>query len=134
MIDKHIIDTHSLIWYLEGNSKLGKNAKIVMDNKTANLVLPVIALAEAFDIVQKQRTSIPDTAILINRIFGDPRFEIEPLTLDVLLESQNALIVPEMHDRLIMATALSLKKQGFRVAVLTKDPEIIASKLVEIIW
>lgn len=77
MIDKHIIDTHSLIWYLEGSSKLGKNAKIVMDNKTANLVLPVIALAEAFDIVQEQRTSIPDTAILINRIFGDPRFEIK---------------------------------------------------------
>jgi len=134
MIDKHIVDTHSLIWYIEGSPKLGKRAKIVLDDKTVSLVLPVIALAEAIDIVQKQRTSIPDIATLINRVSGDPRFEIEPLTVDILLESQNALIVPEMHDRLITATALSLEKQGFQVAVLTKDPDIIGSKLVKIIW
>ena len=67
-------------------------------------------------------------------VFDDTRIEIEPLTVEILLESQNALMVPEMHDRLITATALSLEKQGFQVAVLTKDPEIITSKLVEIIW
>jgi PIN domain nuclease of toxin-antitoxin system len=134
MIDKHIIDTHSLIWYVEGNPKLGKDAKAVFDDKNVGLVLPVIALAEAFDVVQKQRTSIPDVTTLFNRISGDPRFEIESLTADILLEAQNALNVPEMHDRLITATALKLEKQGFKVAVLTKDPDIIASKLVEIIW
>ena len=41
MIDRHIVDTHSLIWYIEGSPKLGKHAKIVLDDKTVSLVYPL---------------------------------------------------------------------------------------------
>lgn len=106
----------------------------MLDDKTVSLILPIIVLAEVFDIVRKQRTAIPNVATFLNRVSSDPRFEIEPLTFDILLESQNALLVPEMHDRFITATALSLEKQGFQVAVVTKDPDIAALNLVRIIW
>ncbi|MCY7346531.1 MAG: PIN domain-containing protein [Pyrinomonadaceae bacterium] len=134
MTDKYIVDTHALVWSLAGDKKLGSKVKAAMDNPNSELVLPVIALAEAVDIVRKGRTKIPDAATLLNDVFADARFEIYPLTVEILLESENALVVPEIHDRLITATALSLEKQGFQVAVLTKDSDIIASKLVEIIW
>lgn len=134
MIDKYIVDTHGLIWYVEGNPKLGSQAKTVFDNADSVLILTTIALAEAIDIVQKQRTALPDVKTLLNRVLTDYRIEIAPLTIDILQESLNALAVPEMHDRLITATGLFIQKQGFSVAVLTKDDSIINSKLVKTIW
>lgn len=86
------------------------------------------------DIVRKGRTSIVNVADLLSDVFAESRLQLEPLTTDILLESENALAVPEMHDRLITATALHLEKQGFQVAVLTKDANIVDSKLVKIIW
>lgn len=130
----HVLDTHGLIWHLEGNPKLGGNAKTVLDDPQSRLNLPIIALAEAIDIVRKGRTSITAVADLLRDVFADARIEIEPLTVEILLEAENALGVPEMHDRLITATALNLEKQGFQVAVLTKDASIADSKLVKIIW
>jgi hypothetical protein len=40
----------------------------------------------------------------------------------------------EMHDRLIVATALYLARAGESVALLTCDVNITASGLVPIIW
>ncbi|HEC34066.1 MAG TPA: twitching motility protein PilT, partial [Chloroflexi bacterium] len=52
MAHRHVLDTHALIWYLEGNPRLGQDAKRVMDDPRSELVLPVIALAEAAFIVE----------------------------------------------------------------------------------
>jgi PIN domain nuclease of toxin-antitoxin system len=134
MIDKYIVDTHALIWHLVGNSRLGGNAEIVFQNPDSVLVLPIIALAEAIDIVQKGRTKIPNVQTLLQDIFSDSRIEIEPLTVEILLESLNASAVTEMHDKLITSSALLLERQGFNVAVITKDQSIIDSNLVKIVW
>lgn len=134
MANKHVIDTHALIWFIEGNSRLGLSAKTVMDDDASEMILPTIALAEAIDIVQKKRTSIPDVGILLNRVLSDSRIQLHPLTFDVLLQSLSAATVPEMHDRLIVATAMWLKQLGHQVSVLTKDQSIIDAALTPIVW
>ncbi len=134
MIDKYIVDAHALIWHLVGDSRLGKDAEKVFQNPNAVLILPIIALAEAIDVVQKKRTKIPSVQSLLQDVFNDSRIETEPLTIEILQESLNNLAVPEIHDRLITSTALLLEKQGFEVAILTKDQSIIDSKLVQIVW
>ena len=48
----YIVDTHALIWYLEGNPRLGSKAKSIMEDDTKEFVLPIIALAEAIFIVE----------------------------------------------------------------------------------
>ena len=134
IIDKYVVDTHALIWHLVGDSRLGNNAEKVFQNPDSVLILPMIALAEAIDVVQKGRTKIPSMKSLLLDTFSDSRIEIEPLTIEILQESLNAMNVPEMHDRLITSTALLIEKQGFNVALLTKDSSIIDSKLVQIVW
>jgi PIN domain nuclease of toxin-antitoxin system len=134
MIDKYIVDAHALIWHLEGNIKLGKSAKQVFDNPKSVLILPMIAMAEIIDIIQKKRTMILDVNDFLRDVFTDSRIEIEPLTVEILQESLNASVVPEMHDKLITSSALLLAKQGFNVAVITKDQSIIDSNLVQIVW
>ena len=129
-----VIDTHALIWFIEGNSRLGLSAKIVMADEASEMILPTIALAEAIDIVQRKRTSIPDVETLLNRVLTDNRIRLHPLTLDVLQQSLAAAAVPEMHDRLIVATAMWLKQLGHQVAIVTKDQSITDAALTPIIW
>jgi hypothetical protein len=40
---KYILDTHALIWFLEGNSRLGLNAKEILADSSSELILPAIA-------------------------------------------------------------------------------------------
>jgi PIN domain nuclease of toxin-antitoxin system len=47
MAHKHVLDTHALVWHLEGNPRLGPQAKKAIDDPLSNLILPIIALAEA---------------------------------------------------------------------------------------
>ena len=87
IIDLYVLDTHSLIWHLVADRRLGNNAKTVLENKGNKFVLPITALAEAFDIVQKKRTKIPSVEILSQDISSDARIKIVPLTFEILLES-----------------------------------------------
>jgi len=37
---KYVIDTHALIWFLEGNPRLGANAKTILSHPDSRLVIP----------------------------------------------------------------------------------------------
>lgn len=134
MANKYVVDTHALIWFLEGSPKLGSAAQSVLCDPNSELVLPTIALAEAIDIVAKGRTKLPDVASLINDVLADQRIELFPLTLAILQQSLLGTTVPEMHDRLIVATAVWLKQPGHQVAILTKDQSITDAALTSIVW
>ena len=49
-------------------------------------------------------------------------------------ESLAASVLPEMHDRLIVGSALYLQSLGDTVSLLTKDASIIAARLVTTLW
>ncbi|MEP7336180.1 MAG: PIN domain-containing protein [Acidobacteriota bacterium] len=134
MASKYIVDTHALIWYLEPSPRLGLAAKAVLDNPASELVFPMIALAEAVDIVDKGRTKVASVPILLNRVLNDPRIELLPFDLDTLQISLQAPTVPEMHDRLIVAAGLLLQQQGESVAILTRDVSITKAALLPVIW
>ena len=134
MAYKYILDAHAVIWYLEGNPKLSATAQAIMDDPVAEMVLPMIAFAEAIHTVAKGKTRIPGVSALMADVTGNPQIELYPLTFEILQQSLTATTVPEMHDRLITATALYLEILGHQVAVVTKDEQIIASGLVRIVW
>ena len=131
---KYLVDTHALIWFLEGNPKLGNNAKNILENANSELIIPVIVLAEAVWIVDKNKTSIPSVQDLLNAIDGDPRIIIYPLVQDIISQSITIPEITEIHDRLIVATGLCLKNLGEKIALLSCDINITESKLLAIIW
>ncbi|MGH2371561.1 MAG: type II toxin-antitoxin system VapC family toxin [Chloroflexota bacterium] len=124
MARKHVIDTHPLIWYLEGNVRLAARARAVLDDPRSDLVLPVIALAEATFLVERRRVRISSVPSLLADIQADPRIAIAPLTWDVFQHSLSLQAIPEMHDRFNVATALHLQSQGHTVTLVTKDETI----------
>ncbi|MBM3238802.1 type II toxin-antitoxin system VapC family toxin [Candidatus Poribacteria bacterium] len=134
MAIKYILDTHTLVWYLEGNPKLSTQARTIMDEKTNELVLPIIALAEATFLIEKGRTTIPSIAQFLNAVDSNPQIEVYPLDRAVFNHTFLATVIPEMHDRQIVATAILLRTVGHTVIILTKNGTIKASGLVSVIW
>ena len=134
MAIRYILDTHALIWHLESNASLGVAARKVLGDPSSELVLPAIALAEAIFIVEKGRTAIPRVTDLIFDVEADPRIEIHPLTREILIESIKLTTIPEIHDRLIVATGIHLQSLGETVEILTKDNEIVLSDLLPVTW
>jgi PIN domain nuclease of toxin-antitoxin system len=131
---KYVIDTHALIWFLEGNSRLGANANAILSNPDSQLVIPATTLAEAVWIVERGRTSIPSAKNLLSAVEADPRVVIYPLDKDVIETTMSLSAINEMHDRQIAATVLVLTSKGEDVQLLSCDLNITASGLVPIIW
>ncbi len=134
MAARYVVDTHALIWFLEGNQRLGKEAKAALEDANSELIVPLIALAEACWIIEHGRTSIPTVADFLAAVDADPRVNVAPLDRSVLDKTLDMTAIEEMHDRQIVATALVIMDEGESVDVLTKDTNIRRSGLVSIIW
>ena len=136
MADKYILDTHALVWYLEGNSRLGSKAKTTMTAADSEMVLPLIALAEAAFLIEKGRIGIPSISNLLADVRNDERIEIQPLTMAIFERSltSEGLRIPELHDRFIVSTGLYLQDLGHTVSILTRDEIITDSGILPVIW
>ncbi|NJN97641.1 MAG: type II toxin-antitoxin system VapC family toxin [Anaerolineales bacterium] len=136
MVHKYILDTRALIWFLEGNKRLSRQAKTIMAAPDSYMVLPLIALAEAVIIIERGRTTIPAISTFLTRIYADPRIEIYPLTLQVFERSltMEGLRIPELHDRFIVSTGLHLQDLGDTIEIVTKDEAITEAAVLSVVW
>lgn len=134
MVARYVLDAHTLIWYIEGNPRLGVNAGIILDDPASSLYLPIIALAEACHIVGRGRTAVPSIAALLADVDADPRIAIVSLDRAILDLSLTLIAITEMHDRLIAATTLYLASPGETATLLTRDSNITISGLVPTLW
>lgn len=136
MAHKYILDTHALVWFVEGNKRLSESAKTIIAGADSEMVLPLIALAEATIIIERGRTTISDVSKFLARVYADTRIEIFPLTLDVFERSltPEGLRIPELHDRFIVSTGLHLQDLGETVEIVTKDQAITDAGVLSVIW
>jgi PIN domain nuclease of toxin-antitoxin system len=134
MPQEYVVDSHTLIWFLAGNQRLGGKALAALQDPSSRLYVPVIALAEACWTVARGRSAITSVASVLAGIDGDPRFAVVPLDRAILDRSLALSAISEMHDRLIAATALHLSGTSSLVPLLTCDPDITSSGLVPIVW
>jgi PIN domain nuclease of toxin-antitoxin system len=127
----YIVDTHSLIWLLETNRRLSSKACEALKDKAARMVIPTIVLAEIAFLAARRRTDI-DLPQVFAHIAGAANCVIYPFDETVLAHLPTTL---EIHDGIIVATALMFREAGPEaVSVVTKDKEITASGLVDVIW
>lgn len=136
MAHKYVLDTHALVWFAEGNKRLSDSAKAVITAADSQMVLPLIALAEAAVVIERGRTTISDVSKFLTRVYADTRIEIFPLTLDVFERSltPDAMRIPELHDRFIVSTALHLQDLGETVEIVTNDQAITDAGVLPVIW
>lgn len=131
MTSSFVTDTHSLLWYLQGSPQLGVAARQAFDDVvagTAQLVIPVMVVAEMVLLLEKGRTAIDLDAILTT-LESLPGVTIAPLTLEVTLGIRQLGTLPDMHDRLIVAEARVREAD-----LISVDRAITASGLVRLVW
>ena len=131
---KYVVDTHAMVWFNVGDSRLGPNAKRILSNPDSELTFPITALAEVCWIIEHGRTSIPSVPDFLSTIDADPRVTVSPLDRTILNKTLTLTGINEMHDRQITATALVLIDQGESVALIIRDENIRESDLVPVIW
>ena len=128
--DSAVIDTHALVWYLENNLRLSPNARLTfdqIDQGAVTGVIPTIVLAELMHISVRGR--IPTTFDDIARLIRDSsNFLIAPFDFEVLTHMRG-LTALELHDRIIVGTALAI-----RARLVTRDETVRNANIVDCIW
>ena len=125
----YVVDTHVLIWYFTGSPRLNDELKSRMDEaqlQGGRLLVPTIVLAEALAVAAKGRVAF-NFDRLYHYLTTDPAFEIVEFGLGVFSEVLRIKRIPEIHDRIIAATA-----RFYGAHLLTKDGEIRLSDEVDV--
>jgi PIN domain nuclease of toxin-antitoxin system len=124
MADLYVVDTHVLIWYFIGSERLHLAVREKIDetrDRNGRLLVPTVVLAEAFDIAEKGKVPF-DFSTMHQLIREEPEFEIVSFSPEIFNTAIHVRNVPELHDRIIAATA-----RFYGAGILTKDRIILAS-------
>ena len=130
-----VADTHTIVWYMLGLEKLSQAALDAMDRATDSgdlIYVSAISIIEIRYLIDRDR--IPEAVlaqIAANLNAPDQAIAIAPVDWNIATAIQqiDRLTVPEMPDRIIAATALSLNSP-----LVTRDRKIQALTTIQTIW
>lgn len=129
-----VADTHTIIWYLYSDSRLGKAASDFIDKTIAqgdHLAVSAISIAEMVYLVEKGK--IPAGALNdLQTATANPKAILQHVPFDERLALKMAEVprqnIPDLPDRIIAATALF-----HGIPILSRDSRIRLSG-IETIW
>lgn len=111
----YVTDTHALVYFLLSPEKLGKRAREAFESPNSHVRIPVMALLEIKYLIEIGRieASIEEVMAFVE---SSHSFHIQPFDSPVLRHSLGIEGQRDPFDRIILATAMSLKLPLF-----TKD-------------
>ena len=127
----YVADTHALLWWFIDSPRLSsKAAEILQGCETGEniIFIPSIVIAEAFSIFEKKRISF-DFKKLFKNIDESDNFVLIPLDYPILRKMIDVRDIPELHDKIIVSTALYLT-----LPLITKDKTIQKLPYIRTIW
>ncbi len=112
-MNRYVIDTHALLWYATGDTRIGKEAKAVIEQCEAGMieiVVPAIVLIESISTIQNPKKGLSyDANILLDWLSNHRQFIISNIDLQLArLFNQNIdslRTLRDDHDRLIVVTS-----------------------------
>jgi predicted nucleic acid-binding protein len=127
----YVVDTHTLVRFLEGNPRLSMAARNALIDRTAQVVIPTIVLAEITFLYTRHRITI-DLPHVLAHTASTANCLVYPLDGAVVERLPTTL---NIHDAIIVATALVFRDVlSEDTAVVTKDADITASGLINVLW
>jgi PIN domain nuclease of toxin-antitoxin system len=134
-VNEYVTDTHALIWHEENSPRLSAAAKACFDaadQGRARIYVPSISIVEMTYLGEKGKIP-PHIATQTLTLIGNPpaSYDLAPLDRSVAecVDRVSRALVPDMPDRIIVATALALG-----LPLISVDEVITRSGLVTTIW
>ena len=126
----YVTDTHSIICYFTEDSRLREIALNALEGtiREGVVIIPSVVLAEIMFISRKGRITLTFEESL-RKIEEYENIHIAPLDVEILKIADKIAVNMEMHDRLIVATALH-----FEATLITKDPFIRETGACLTLW
>jgi len=128
---EYLADTVAIVRHLCEQPALGSQAaKILHETDVGghHVYLSAITLMEVLYLSEAKRIDLQLTE-LIGLVSGSANYEIVPVNADTVLSAAEVDDVPELHDRILVGTAVWLG-----VPILTGDQVISESSHTRAIW
>ena len=128
-----LLDTHTLLWFLEGDKSLSEKARGIIENDTNTVHVSNISLFEITIKMKVQKLDTDKTMTDIIKGIEKSHLNLLPLNNDHLTYYQ---LVPffdvnrDPFDRMIIATALAEN-----LTIISKDPKFsLYTDIVQVVW
>jgi PIN domain nuclease of toxin-antitoxin system len=125
-LERVSLDTHALYWFLEEPGKLSPKSERILKNRP-RLIISIIVFFELLYMERKSGGLISLEKVLERLKSYNHR--VAPVDTLVFRKSRVIDDNLELHDRIIVATALLAK-----TPLITKDRQISESGVIEAIW
>jgi PIN domain nuclease of toxin-antitoxin system len=127
----YLADTMALVWQIQRDRKLGKQARRILTEAEQGLhtvAISGVTLMEILYLSERGRISV-NLVTLENLFAQSSNYVVILVGFDVVAASASIDDIPELHDRVIAGTAAWLN-----IPILTNDPDMTASRHVQTIW
>jgi len=125
-MDSFVTDTQALVKFMMGQKVINEKchqAFLSDDKGESIIIIPAVVFMEILYLFEKNR--IKFDVIHTEELLRSKNYQFEPLSLEIIKFASEVTDIPELHDRMIAATARYLD-----IPLITNDPEIKASKFV----
>jgi PIN domain nuclease of toxin-antitoxin system len=126
----YLLDTHTFLWFLEGNNTLSSKARIIIEDANNTIY---VSIASIWEIAIK--ISISKLKLIVNleevkTEIVKNNFEILPLDFEHIIELTNLeQIHKDPFDRIIISQAISEK-----CTIISKDSNFDFYKNINVLW
>lgn len=128
-MNSFVTDTQALVKFMMGKKVINDRshqAYLSADKGESTIIIPAIVLMEMLYLFEKNRIDVG--LLQTEELFKSRNYQFEPLSFDILKAPAEIDDIPELHDRLIAATAKYLD-----LPLITNDPEIRASSHITVL-
>ena len=128
-MDRYVTDTQALVKFMMGQKVFNEQCRqafLSADRGDNIIIIPAIVLMEILYLFEKNRIKI--ALIQTEELLQSKNYQCEPLSLEILKTAAEISDIPELHDRLIAATARYLD-----IPLITNDPVIRKSGFIKIL-
>lgn len=128
-MSSYVTDTMALVKFMMGKKVINKASHEAFKSAEKGkgvIIIPAIVLMEILYLFEKNR--IPVSLLQTENLIESDNYQFEPLSLEILKTGSEITDIPELHDRLIAATARHLG-----LPIITNDPDISSSKFLTVL-
>ena len=124
---QYLLDTVTIVRHFTETGKLGKKAQEILNFNENTFLISVVSLMEILYLSEKRRIEI-DLKETLNKIELSSLYSAVDLTPEILIVA-NDLIFYELHDRLILSTAMWLD-----IPIISSDEKFEQVKAIQVLW